>query len=334
LVATQTDLLVGPEGRVLTGGERWLAMFAMDAGQGNEEIRPYLYRQAWTIFSQSPVLGSGFGEFGWYLFFDASSFNGVRSVVDRHAHNIVLQLLAETGVVGALCVAVPLVLWAIAFPWRKPTLDRAWLVCILAIEAAHSMVEFPLWHANFLGLAAVMLGLGAEGFFSFRLNVLRRTSLALILAFGLFTLAQVLVDYRSFERWYFEIEARGKAHMPLSGRQLSRFTDPGNASFFAPYYDLLAAELIEIDDRELDAKLALNSQAMHLFPIPSAVLRQAALLYLKGEREPARLYLRRFAVVYPSYVPGYLNKLDKMARADPARFGGLFLDAKQEFAGR
>jgi hypothetical protein len=147
-------------------------------------------------------------------------------------------------------------------------------------------------------------------------------------------LGRTLVDYRSFERWYFEIEAAGRAHAFLSDRQLSRLTELSESSLFIPYYDLVAAELIEPDRHDLDSKLALNGQALRFFPIPSAVFRQVLLLYLKGDHDASFSFLRRMAIIYPSQMPLFLNRLDRMALENPADFGNLAREARRAFGSR
>lgn len=334
LIADNTAWLAGPAGAPITGGERWAETFALGQAEWKHEIRSYLFGQAWSIFETRPLLGVGFGEFGWNFFLQATPFNGVQTVVDRNSHNIVLQLLAETGVVGALFIVAPLIFWLLRFPWREATPQRGWLIAILAIEGAHSMVEFPLWHANFLGVAALLVGFGAPASFRLEFSRLRQAAVAVILVAGGLALTRILFDYRGFERWYFEIEAAGRARMPLSAKQLSRLTELGDASLFASYYDLLGAELIEPNRDDLDAKLALNAQAMRFFPIPSAVFRHGLLLHLKGDRDGALAILRRMAIMYPAQMPGFLDKLDRLAKSDPVAFGDLARDARRSFARR
>ena len=249
----------------------------------------------------------------------------------NHAHNALLDLLAETGLLGALCVAVPLALWLKSVSWSKPDLDTGWMLALIAIQAAHSMVEYPLWHANFLGLTALLLGAAPQPLLALRFSRFRRAALGLVLAAGIAALVMVFSDYRNFERWTRQAEGSQRRNEPLSGAQLKDFADQRATSLFAGYYDLLGSELLVLDREDLDAKLALNAYALRFAPIPDAVFRQAVLLSLKGEREAAARVFSRLATMYPDTLRDHLRRLEQMARDDPAGFAAFAAEARRGY---
>lgn len=314
-----------------TLGERWVQTVWSDQAQLGVQIRVYLLKEAWAMFAARPVLGVGFGEFAWNLLEHGASFDGRNPAMAIHAHNALLGLLAETGLVGALCVAVPLALWLRAFPWSKPDLSTVWILTLIAIEAAHSMVEFPLWHANFLGLGAVLLGAAAQPAFELRFNRFRQAALTAVLAAGIATLGSVLSDYRNFEHWYRQADASQRKGVPLSAAQLKDLADQRATSLFAGYYDLLASELLPLDREDLDAKLELNGYALRFIPIPTVVFRQAVVLSLKGDHDGAARIFSRLAVIYPDAFPGSLKRLEQMALDDPAAFAALAAEARRKY---
>src|SRR5256885_12257618 len=65
-------------------------------------------------------------------------------------------------------------------PWRSLTPERCWLIGVLAVIGLHSMVEFPLWHANFLGMFALLFGAASPGGVSIAPTRLRRGLLLLV----------------------------------------------------------------------------------------------------------------------------------------------------------
>jgi len=314
-----------------TLGARWMQTISPDQAQLGVQIRLYLLKEAWAMFAARPLLGVGFGEFAWNLLERGASFDGRNPAMAIQAHNALLGLLAETGLLGALCVVVPLVLWLRAFPWSKPDLDSGWIFALIAIEATHSMVEYPLWHANFLGLTAVLLGAAAQPAVKLRFNRFRQAALAAVLAAGIATLGGVLSDYRNFERWYREADASQRGGVPLSAEQLKDLAERRATSLFAGYYDLLASELLPLDREDLDGKLELNGYALRFIPISTAVFRQAVLLSLKGDHDGAARMFSRLAVIYPDAFPGSLQRLEKMARDDPAAFGALAAEARRKY---
>src|SRR6266850_2164781 len=313
-VVAHAPWLAGAGAQTTTLGERWMQTGASDQAQLSLQIRIYLLKEAWAMFSGHPLLGVGFGEFAWNLLEHGAAFDGRHSAMSNHAHNALLDLLAETGVFATLCVVAPLALWLKAFPWSKPDLDTGWMLTLIAIQAAHSTVEYPLWHANFLGLTAVVLGaaprpLGALGFSRFR-----QVALGLVLAGGIGVLGVVFSDYRNFERWYRQADGSLRRNEPLSEAQLKDFADQRAVSLFAGYYDLLASELLVLNREDLDAKLELNAYALRFAPIPDAVFRQAVLLSLKGEHERAGKMFSRLATMYPGALQEALQRLERMAR--------------------
>ena len=331
VVVVQFPWLAAAGAQTPTLGGRWMQTVASGETQLGAQVRIYLLKEAWAMFAGHPFLGIGFGEFAWNLLEHGAGFDGSSSAMTSHAHNALLDLLAETGLLGALCVIVPLALWTRTFPWSKPDLDTGWMVALIAIQAVHSMVEYPLWHANFLGLAAVLLGAAPQPLVGLRFSRFRQGALGLVLAAGIAALVMVFSDYRNFERWYRQADGSQRKNEPLSEAQLKVFADQRATSLFVGYYDLLASEMLVLNREDLDAKLELNTYALRFAPIPDAVFRQAVLLSLKGEHEKARSELSRLATMYPDTLHDRLRRLERMARDDPAGFAAFAAEAKRAY---
>ena len=331
VVVVQSPWFAGVGAQTPTLGGRWVQTLASDSTQLGVQLRIYFLKQAWAMFAGHPLLGVGFGEFAWNLLEHGAGFDGSQSAMTSHAHNALLDLLAETGLLGALCVLVPLALWLRSVSWSKPDLDTGWILTLIAIQAAHSMVEYPLWHANFLGLTALLLGAAPQPLVALRLSRFRQGALGLVLAAGIAALSMVFSDYRNFERWTRQAEGSQRRHEPLSEEQLKDFADQRATSLFAGYYDLLASELLVLGREDLDAKLGLNTYALRFAPIPDAVFRQAVLLSLKGEHERAGRALSRLATMYPDTLHDHLRRLEQMAHDDPAQFAAFAAEAKRAY---
>jgi len=152
-----------------------------------------------------------------------------------------------------------------------------------------------------------------------------------VLAAGIAVLATVFSDYRKFECWYRQADGSQQRNEPLSEAQLKDFAEQRATSLFAGYYDFLGSELLVLDREDLDAKLALNTYALRFVPIPDAVFRQAVFLTLKGEHEKAGRMLSRLATIYPNALRGHLQRLEQMARDDPAAFAALAAEARRRY---
>lgn len=328
-----TDALTGPEGRTVSAGERILKYVEMDTASPERPIRIQLFLYAWLMFLSSPILGVGFGEYAWRAFDLAADLAGpIPAGLDRHSHNLFLQLLAETGIAGLLCVAVPLALWLVRNPWRHLSPERCWAVGVVAIIGLHSMVEFPLWHSNFLGVFALLFGLVSPAPATFPMSRLRRSVFLVVLAAACLSARAVWIDYRAFERWYLGLEARGAKGGMSDLKELEALLTQQGESLFSPYFERLLSEVIAIDEQGLRDKLALNSQVMRLYPVPSVVHRQIALLALAGRDAEAARDLRAAVRVYPKWTAEWLPTLEQLARDRPERFAGLLAAARSDLA--
>jgi len=326
-----TDVFTGPEGRTPSAGERLAKYIDSDSAPGEGSLRIQFFLYAWLMFLSNPILGAGFGEYGWRAFELAAGLPGpVAAGLDRHSHNLFLQLLAETGIAGFVCVAVPLASWLYRMPWRDLSPARCWALGVLAIMGLHSMVEFPLWHANFLGIFALLFGMASPAFAALELNRLRRALFLMVVVAGGLAARNVWSDYRAFEEWFLKLEARGKRGGLSDGADFESLMALQENSFFAPYFDRLLSEGMALDERDLKDKLAFNAQAMRIYPAPPMVHRQIVLLALAGRDSEAARVLRGAVRVYPEWTRKWLPQLEALARARPERFADLLASARAQ----
>jgi O-antigen ligase len=123
-----------------------------------DEGRSSAYASALARFVESPILGSGPGTYGVERMHDPVSVLGW--LVFPDAHNIVLNNLAESGIVGlvGLVATVALVALAIRGSWRRSPGERlviAGALFGLAVFAGHGMVDvvFSLIGVTVLAIA-------------------------------------------------------------------------------------------------------------------------------------------------------------------------------------
>ncbi len=185
------------------------------------------------------------------------------------------------------------------------------------------MVEFPLWHANFLGMFALLFGIASPSGVVVEPTRLRRGLVLVLVLAGILTARGVWSDYRAFERWYLALEAKSARGAIPGKSDLESLMDLREDSLFGPYFERIASEAIALDEDDLGDKLALNSQVMRAYPMPSVVLRQIALLALSGRDVEAMRTLRAAIRVYPEWTRQWLPTLEKLARDRPALFAGL-----------
>jgi O-antigen ligase len=286
-------------------------------------IRLELWREAWHIFLQSPLLGVGWGQFTWQHFeygvmFKSSGLSGLYN----HAHNIVMQLLAETGLVGSVVVVGGVVIWLYGLRRMAFDIYLWWMLGLLAIIGIHSMLEYPLWYSHFLGIAALLLGLGETRFFRLELQRVGRICFALMLALGWISAISLIYSYRNLEETLF---AKGLEDLDAAGlRQFNeKLLQIHRTSLLAPYIELAYTGAIVLNEDDLSDKLELNSRVMHFAPVSIVVYQQAILLALNGQAQAAKEQLERAAVAYPEELENFTGVMRRILAQHPAEFEPL-----------
>jgi O-antigen ligase len=102
-------------------------------------------------WADHPVLGGGWGSHPGWLYLHAEHLSWPR--YSTHTHQLVSQLLGETGLLGFLPVAGLFSVMVVRILRQRPwqTDPHALLhVAVVVVLLAHSMVEYPLWNTCFL----------------------------------------------------------------------------------------------------------------------------------------------------------------------------------------
>ncbi|HEU5283041.1 MAG TPA: Wzy polymerase domain-containing protein [Burkholderiales bacterium] len=269
------------------------------------EVRPRLWYTAWLLFLDAPVLGQGFRQFGLHNFL----LNGdlppprVTGFTD-HAHNLLLTVMAEFGLAGLALLLAGALLWAAGLV-RQPRSPALWWVCaIAAVLAIHSLLEYPLWYAFFLGPAALVLGLGEAGALELRAAEQRprraRLALAAVLVLGWVSLGQVFRDYLRMENFAALRYKYLHATPEMTRSAMDTLLEMHRNSLLAPWVELGLARSIQVSADGLRDKLTVNASAMRALPIDDVVYRQAMLLALAGDASGARRQWDRAVASFPS----------------------------------
>ena len=337
-LVVQIPWLTGPHGNT-TGVQRLL-----EAGGAGGSLRLSIWYEAWLIFTQNPLLGAGFGQLPWQHFqlgpilrdANLSNHNGY---ID-HAHNLVLHLAAEMGLAGLLILFGTLALW-LSQAYRAPrTAYHWWGYALLAVLALHSMLEYPLWYAYFLGVAAFTLGLLDDT--SYRLAVrgnigsLGRWLMLAMLLPGLLFLTQMLQDYRKLAGLYAAMPqaeatddgySRQILYRPIRDDLMRMQVRP---TLLRPYIEQL---LGDAGWNHIADNRALNERVMRYLPTSTVVHREVLLLARDGRQAEARKQMERAIWTYPKDFPVIQKQLEELARMDnnPSRFPALLDFALQTY---
>jgi O-antigen ligase len=276
------------------------------AGFQGASIRLELVKEAWQIFLANPLLGIGFAQFGWQDFKLAETFNQHVGWY-HHTHNIVLHLMVEAGLVGGLLMVVGAVYFIGNARRVGLTPERFWIYALLAVLAIHSSLEYPLWYAYFLGIAAIILGLGDEKFIEWKMD-LGPIAIGSVILFGAISLVNIGTHYYKLEDWF----DRGQANK-IKPAEMDAMLDEmlviRNQSLLAPYIDFVVLRMLPNVPELLSHKLAISTQVIKFIPGDKEVYQHATLLALSNQLPAAQQQLKYALIRYPTYANEYAVQL-------------------------
>lgn len=278
--------------------------------------------QAWQlaiqIFGASPWMGVGPGEFagaGFALGLPPALATGE---IWTSPHNMVLQLLAETGLLGAVLVCLALWTWfrqaAIEF-CSRPTPAGWWLTSCASVEITHALLEYPLWYAHFLGITALILGVGSTS--TIRMPPLAlKAVLACSAIAGAILLGITLRDYLRFDLAS-PIHA-GRSLAPDAEFQSGLDTIAGlRGGLLAPRAELWLFLSVPTTPQALDEKLEIGARVLRTWPTFDVILKQCIFLALAGRDAEAQALLSRALTTFPKRKSTALQTVE--SAPDPAR---------------
>jgi O-antigen ligase len=263
-------------------GVRWanhawhlnLAESAADRFREAGQISPRLalWRYGWTMFKEHPLFGVGWGEFPIHQYGLTEMLGKIE--LANNSHDIVIDLLAKTGLVGGLIVFGGLAMWLIRVLRAKHNPGTIFGLTLLAVLAVHALVEYPQQYMFFLLPAAFFIGLLEPAGARFVPPAGSRIAYVLLLVFGLGALVPIMLDYRHAEVLYY-------------GESPERQYRADPAVAFKPWGDYGLATLLSMDGNNLPEKIEMHERAMDLLPGDVVLRRQAILLVLAGREAEA-----------------------------------------------
>ncbi|MBE0627208.1 MAG: O-antigen ligase C-terminal domain-containing protein [Burkholderiales bacterium] len=286
--------------------------------------------QAWLlalrVFADAPVFGAGIGEFAGAAFESGLAPQMAAGEVWTSPHNLPLQLLAETGALGAVLALGGLCIWC----WQAgrryfaaPQAAMWWIIAAVGVELIHSMVEYPLWNAHFLGVTALLMGLGTAP-----RTLPKRASRPIVAAgFGIcavlaLALALLLRDYLRLDA----TRATGTAMTLASAADTARDVAVMRALArgpLAPTAELWIILGAPLDRGALAGRLEMSARVARHFPSNAVVVRRAVFLAFDGQASAARSLLARALRSFPQRCRQTSSILQQARNADPGAIDPL-----------
>lgn len=298
---------------------------------GGNSIRLYLWREALQIWSDYPLLGAGYGQFAWQHFVRLPDIaNPAIFGLYNNAHNLLLQLAAETGLVGVALTLGALLTWwlRVRTQTASPWLWWAYGVCV--VLGLHSLLEYPLWYAYFLGIAAFVLGALEPKGYRLLLPQLGQVVLAGLWLVAVIAATQMWHGYRALESLTRQQPTSG-ADAAYVQREVAGLNAVAQQPDLREYAELYLSPMYRVDENHLDFKHPLNQRVLHAFPIGQVAYREVLFLAITGRHQEAEVMLVRAIWSYPAEFAATRDALIELARKDPARYAALLKFALQKF---
>jgi O-antigen ligase len=274
-----------------------------EAGQISPRLA--LWKYGWSMFKESPLFGVGWGEFPIHQYGLTEALGKIE--LANNSHDIVLDLLAKTGIVGALIIFGGIAMWLFRVVRARHNPGMIFGLTLLGVLGVHALVEYPQQYMFFLLPAAFFVGLLEPADARFVPVPLTRIAYGLLVVIGIGALYPVLADYWRAEVLYY-------------GDYPEKQYRAAPSEFFQPWGDYGLATLLALDKNDLQTKLDMHRKAMALLPGEVVLRREAALLVLDGREDEALDAVKRMKVYaegvdnWPSALASLYEECDQMGK--------------------
>jgi O-antigen ligase len=250
-----------------------------DAGQIAPRLA--LWKYGLAMFEMHPWFGAGWGEFPRLQYELVEKLGSVE--IANNSHNVVIDLLAKTGVIGLAIVVVGLALWVARTVRGSHRVERVFGMTLLAVMLMHALVEYPQQYMFFLMPAWFVIGLLDTAPLRWVPAAASRVVQGALVLLGLVALYPVYRDYARAEVLYY-------GSSPYEQYR----ADP--STIFGAWGEYGLATLLPLDKDDISTKLAMHRQAMALLPGETVVRRYAVLQALAGDTDGALDTMHRLKI--------------------------------------
>ncbi|NWK77421.1 PglL family O-oligosaccharyltransferase [Aquitalea sp. LB_tupeE] len=271
------------------------------------------WTKAWILFNQHPWFGVG-----WDGYASAANWLEVHGGLPKvpeswlfaHCHNLVFQLLAETGLFGTSIFMFSLALLILPFFWKKnATTENLFIIIILSVTLIHSMFEFPLWYLPFLAMFILTLSLSPQPVFHLQIRAIFWRGMYVI--FFILCFFYVVVGVFRFNT--LTRESMPTADVHVNQKRIEKLSVIRLDPLWSDDASFALARFLSPSRDHLSLKLDIYDPLLSYRPQPF-ILQNGALLHaLAGDTSKASDLIKQFIVVYPDQVLSLCFYLDRQA---------------------
>lgn len=273
-----------------------LMSVARDTSMTRDNGRIIMWQQTWAGIMEAPWFGYGWNQTPTAHAAGSIAYPG--RLTFTNAHNVVLDILAWTGIPMGVLLTCACLYWFCSRMLAVKNSTSVYAMAGLIPIATHSMLEYPFAYAYFLVAAGFFIGI-VEGAYpkALQLNLKRIFLIPSVLLFFVVG-GRIIYEYMIIEEDFrvvrFENLRIGKT--PLE------YEVPQNIILLSQEGVMLKASRIRAHRNMSREALENLRMAALRFPYGSLGLRYAMALGLNGDPQGATQFMQ---VVYGMYGPGY-----------------------------
>ncbi len=284
------------------------------------EGRLELWRDSLQLIAQHPLYGVGWRNFS------AARWNELSTPMLEpnmaHAHNLVLNLAVEFGIIGALLILVPLVwaLWSgVQAACRRRVLAHEWFVgALLLVISVYSMLEFPLWYLYFLLPFALALGFSTGPVLAIPIGRPARPAHIALASVAMAICFLIGWDYSRVEKSYTDAALSVRSDKPGAALVETRtVTEIALLTSIDLYAEMMFVRVLAPDGLLMAEKLQISERVVGGLTTKESVARHIAFLLAAGNAAEAEAVFKR-AGRSPNLQTDALTVLGRLAEPHPA----------------
>lgn len=293
-------------------------------GSAIDSSRQYEWKKAWLIFQSAPLFGHGWGSYSvqGFMIDGLPDFDnrGRTGVLYTHSHNLILQLLAETGLVGTLLVVVAMAYCFCKLIFQRSNPHYIFVAALALVTLCHSLLEYPLWYTYFLVPFVILLS------FSNHLNLndgLKESKRRLFCSWFVIALAGLalleLIRLGFAYQTMLGFSARKADTIAERAEKTMKLKRLAEHEYLISYYaknllmrHLNPAKTAQVEDWEV--KIAEDTAGYR--PFGSQAFKLALYKMHAGQVEDAKKWSEYTWHYYPKYIASYRRDIGKQAIFD------------------
>lgn len=285
-----------------------LERISADSGTGRRGVE---WEKAWLVFKSHPIFGFGWNEYAkesvllHHLFPKAPPNSGLFT----NCHNLILQLMAETGAIGTIIVVLGIVIGIYRTIKADSSVNTIILLCMLSTTLIHSMNEYPLWYMYFLAGFMMFLSID-KPIYTINTNILSGVSAGPLLLIIYLMIKGSFIFDKMVD--YYDTPDDQKTFIS-NANYLQNLVDHNILWSYFAIYSL--DNYINVDTAYTNALFATAIQLQYtskfdqFHPYPDTLIKEAMLQWNMGNKEKAKQLVETAVVAFPVYKKSFQDTL-------------------------